>query len=58
LRAEPSLAPVGRDTAPIRRDITIIASTGERRVLSTTTIPVRNEDGVLIGATMMINHVG
>ncbi|MFI5893709.1 AAA family ATPase [Actinoplanes sp. NPDC051513] len=56
-RAESGLAALGHGTAPIRRDITIIASTGERRVLSTTTIPVRDEGGVLLGATMMIDRV-
>lgn len=55
-RQEPGFAAIGPHSEPIERDIPIIAPTGERRVLRTSAIPLRDERSVLVGVTLLVSE--
>ncbi|GEM_PF-5697014 len=52
-RVEPGFARVG-GAEPIHRDIAIISPNGQRRMLRTTAIPLRDEASVLVGVTLLV----
>jgi len=54
-RQEPGFARVAAATEPIQRDIPIIAPNGERRLLRTSAIPLRDGHGVLVGVTLLVS---
>jgi len=56
-RLEPGFAPVGERSEPIRRDVLIILPGGERQLVHTSAIPLRDRTGQLIGVTLLVSSV-
>jgi PAS domain-containing protein len=54
-RYEPGSTRVATGTEPIQREIPIIAPNGERRLLRTSAIPLRDGNGVLVGVTLLVS---
>jgi PAS domain-containing protein len=56
-RYEPGLAPMMSSATPIHRAVVIVTPTGDRLRLSTSSMPLRDETGALVGVTILVSPV-
>jgi hypothetical protein len=57
-RVEPGFAAIAKSAGPILREVQIVNRVGERVRLSTTSIPLRDEVGALVGVTVLVAPAG